>query len=358
MPEEPITNQTQGDVPQQAPAPVAEGAPPAGPAGDAAPAGAAPGVAPGAGVREMLGRYGIDGSAFQSDEQALQTLLSVANEGRQAQSMLPYAQQYLQHAGEFQQYLAERQRQAAWAQAQQQQSWWKAPEFDPTWRTRIFRDQEGALRVAPGQDPAILAKYQAWQDHQTDFLNSFSRDPIAAIRPGIEQLIEQRAGEIIARQMAYQQEQQVARAFIANNSSWLHQTDAQGNLVTDPRTGRPALSGLGRQLADYVREAEMMGLSSSDAQQRYAMTALQRDVAVARLTAAAQGGGAAPVDQAQAMRNDFLSRAGAQYRGGPAAQGQAPAVPVAAAPGARGLAELMRQAFVREGFAPNQELVG
>jgi len=301
-------------------------------------------------VRDALANYGYDvRGQFQDDHAALQHLASLARQAQEQQSLLPYAQQYMQHAAQFQQYLAERQRAAQAAQAAQQ-SWWTAPEYDPSWQQKLMRDpQTGEIRALPGHDPSIVQKYLAWVDHQRGFLDRFARDPIGSIRPGIEQVVQAIVQQQVQQSLGQYQEQSLASQFLAQNADWLYERGANGAPVRDARTGRPALSSLGQQFARYVYEAEQMGLMDTASQQRYALGLLQRDylLATAQQGAPAQqppaGGTAAPPRFAQA----------AAAPAGPANGGYKP--PSGASP--RGLMEEMMRQFQAAGIQPGQQLV-
>lgn len=313
-------------------------------------------------VRDVLAQYGYDvRGQFQNDHSALQHLVQVVRQAQEQQQYLPYAQQYMQHASQFQQYLAQQQAAQA-AQQSQQQQWFNAPEFDPAWQQKIYRDQQGNLQVMPGNDPMLIHKYLQWQEHQQKFLNNFSKDPIGSIKPGIEQIVQQIAGQMVQQQLARVQEQAQAQTFIERNSEWLHQRDAGGNLAVDPRTGRPALSSLGRQFAQYVFEAESFGLRDTNSQQRYAMGLLQRDFLMSQAAGGQQQGAAQVPAQApgQGVKDAFLQRAAGQVPQQAAAPPgntngnyQAPAGITV-----RGLQEMMAKEFAAAGIVPGTQLVG
>jgi hypothetical protein len=326
----------------------------------------APGPTPGASqaaqeqsVRDYLAERGLDlRNHYQDDHAVLNHLAEVARQAQELAQYQPYVQQYMQHAGQFQQWLAEQQRQRQAQQAQQQQ-WWNAPEYDPSWASKIYRDEQGQYRVLPGNDPAIINKYLAWAEHQKGFFDKFARDPIAAIRPGIEQVIQEVAGRMVQQHLGQYQEQTAAQTFIEQNSDWLHEKDQSGRAVLDPRTGRPALSSLGRQFAQYVFEAERLGLQDTASQQRYAMGLVQRDFLLARA-----GQAQAPPPDAAPGRNpaaqQFLQQA-AQQRQQPQVQ-QPPgnsngSYQSPSGPTQRGLQELLMREFAAAGIQPGQQLV-
>jgi hypothetical protein len=317
-------------------------------------------------VRQVLQNLGYQGAdQFSNDHQALQNLVAQARHAQENQQLYQYGQQYLQHAPQFQQWL-QAQEQQRQAQAQQQQNWWSAPEFNAEWQHQIYQDPtSGELRVKPGAPLDALQKYNAWRNHQTNFLNNFSRDPIGSIRPGIEQVVQNVASQMVQRALQAQQEQATAQQFIQQHGSWLHETDQNGQPVADPRTGRPALSSLGQSFARHVFEAERMGLMDSASQQRYAMTALQRDFLLARYQAAQQPQNQGvntpvPPTPGQAQKDSFLQQAAA-------AAAQNPGQPLGQTQGqyqspqgfsTRGLADAMLNDLRAAGFQPGQQLVG
>lgn len=306
-------------------------------------------------VRDVLASYGYDvRNQFQNDHAALQHMAFLARQAQEQQQILPYAQEYMRNAAEFQQWQQQRQQELARQQQPKQEPWFKAPDYDPSWQQKIYRDANGNLQVLPGNDPALINKYTAWVEHQQRFLNNFSKDPVGAIKPGIEEMVQQVAGQMIQQQLARMQEQQFAQTFIERNSEWLHERDAQGNLLQDPRTGRPALSSLGRQFAQYVQQAERMGLYDSHTQQQYAMTALQRDFLASRYQQ--QAG----LSQGEAAKQQFLAQAAGQQAAAPAAT-QANTNGSYQAPNGnslRGLQELMAREFAAAGIGPGTNLVG
>lgn len=381
-PETPLGTSTPAPAPQSAPdvsapppaqpsAPTQTAPPSAGPAQTVT---SAPGLpyTPGQGapqqpmsVRDALRGYGLDlTSQFQDDHQALQHLAGLYRQTREQADLARYGQQYLRHASDFQQWQQQRQ-QAAAQQQQAEQSWWKAPEYDPSWSQKLYKDPaSGELKAVPGADPDLPRKYMAWIDHQRQFMDRFAQDPIAAIRPGVEQLALQVAQQVVQQQLGGYQERQVADGFVQQNSPWLHERDPQGNLVPGPN-GKPALSPLGQRFAAYVGEAEQMGLRGVEQQRRYAMGLVQRDYLSALYSQQGQQQAAQPAPQQQAQadpaeqaRQRFLQaqqqqrQSGQQAPPGANTNGAAPA-----GPGQRGLQELLMREMAANGYQPGQRLI-
>src|SRR5579859_5474109 len=85
-------------------------------------------------------------SRFQSGDQAVAYLLQEARRSEELASLAPYAREYQQNAGAFQQWQKEQQRLEAEKKARANE-WFKAPEFDPSWRSAIEQDAQGNLRA-------------------------------------------------------------------------------------------------------------------------------------------------------------------------------------------------------------------
>lgn len=324
-------------------------------------------------VQALKQQYGLD-LGVQDDHAALARLSQAYAWGQQNHQLVQYGQQYMQHADQFQSFLRERQAaEAAKQQAAQQQGWgWKAPEWDPTWTQKIYKNEAGQLQVVHGQDPSIINKYLAWTEHQRSVMDRMAQDPLAVIKPGLEQMIDQRAQQLIEQRMQAQQEQFSARDFVKQHSSWLHQRDANGQVQyqINPQTGRPVevLSPTGQRFGQYVQQAEQLGLNTQG-QVQYAMGMTQRDVMYAQLagqqqqqTQAAQQ--TPPVDPAQQARDQFLAQAAQNALGNRQAQvaaGQQANVngqPPPMAPTTHSLRERMMADMAAQGILPHQTVFG
>lgn len=313
-------------------------------------------------VRDALASYGLDvRKQFQDDHQALQYLASQYRNAAQSQELARYGQLYVQHAAEFQNYLQERQKQAQQAQQQQQPSWWKAPEYDPTWAQKLTRDPvTGEIKAIPGADPTLPQKFTSWLEHQRSFLDKFAQDPISAIRPGIEQVVQETAARMMQQQFGQYQERNAASDFVRSNSEWLYERD-QGGRPLVGQNGQPQLSPMGQRFAGYVLEAEKMGIYDVSSQQRYALGLVQRDALAAMQ--AQNSAGQAPVTQQQlppgeAEKQAFLQRAQAAQINQPTAPpGNTNGAVRVGGTGSRELREMLKSAMQANGFAPGQEIM-
>jgi len=257
-------------------------------------------------VRDALANYGLDlRQHFNDDHAALQHLVSLARRLPEQEQLARYGQEYLRHADKFQSWL--RSQQEAERSKQQQQPWFKAPEYDPSWLNKLVRDPvSGELRPAPGAPPDLVQKYIAWHEHRNSFLDNLAKDPIGAIKPGLEEMVKQITSEMIRQNMGQYQEQSRANSFVQQNASWLYETNAEGVPVRD-QSGRPRLSELGQRFGAYVQRAQSMGLVDTASQQEYATAMLERDWFRQQQSRQQQASSSAPVDPAQAVKQQFIA---------------------------------------------------
>lgn len=309
------------------------------------------------GVRDALKGLGVELPPQYADDRS--ALAALAASYRQAQEMQPLAQAGREYQQYRDQFTAWRQQQAEAERAkaaQAQQSWWKAPEFDPSWRSKLVRDQQtGEIKAMPGTDPSIVQKFLAAEEHRQAFMDKFAFDPLGAVKPGVEEVARKIAMEIVQQHLGGYQERVAAQNLVQQNSSWLHSRDGQGNVVVDPSTGRPQLSEMGQRYAHYVGVGAQRGWSQ-DQQHEYAMTAVQRDYLLqnrAAPTAAAATGDAAKAAFLQAAAGN---RGGAAA--GPAVAAPAVVTPAGGSPmnGMRDLQNRMLQNMAAGGILPGQPI--
>jgi hypothetical protein len=378
MPDDPGMPQGAEATPATSTAPPGA-SPPAAPAGAGfippAGAGAAPmgggqsAVAPPAAspeyesVRDVLARAGVR-EQFADDNAAVQALISRYHQAEQLQQLAAYGQEYVQHAGEFGQYLAQRREEAA-RRAAAEQAWFKPPEYDPRWADYLQRNpQTGRLEAAEGAPPGVVEKYHAWAQHQRGFLDRFSQDPIGAIKPGLEQTIEAVARRMLDERVGQLRAEQEAATIIARNNDWL--------VAADPQTGRKQMTPQGVQFYKYVGYLTERGMTDARDQEAVAKALVTGEMALAQLAQLRAGqappGGVAGVTppgqhalpQQLDPRAAFLAQAQAR---GPT-PGAAPMIPPgnvqgAAVPqgplGARALAQEMLADLTANGFRQGED---
>jgi hypothetical protein len=241
--------------------------------------------------------YGLDLRQMSSDEAALRHLVGQAAQAQQSQQ---YATRYLQHAGQFEQWLTSQQQAAA---QQQKPSWWSPPEYNPAWRGLVQRDPDtGQMTLSPGAPPDILPKLLAYDQYRRDFADRLTSDPVNTLRPFVEDVAREIAGGLVQQSMGSYQEQLFADNYVAQNSGWLHQRDQQGNPVLDPFSRQPMLSPAGQRFRGYVEQLQGAGVTNIRIQEQQARAMVERDLAMAQL---AQLQGNAQNGQ---IKNQFLQQ--------------------------------------------------
>jgi hypothetical protein len=272
-------------------------------------------------ARAYAASLGLQGATqFQDDQQFIQALATQAQQAQAYQQQLQFLSQ--QMAGLM---AAQRQQAAppAPAAAPEKPKLWNPPEYQPQWETLVRKDEQGNLQVVPGAPPDLLPKYLAYHNYRKDFANKLLENPVETLNPFIEERAKSIADEAVNKHLKTYQDQVYTDNFISQNSAWLHQRDPQGNVLTNPATGRPVLTPEGARFQEHVLYAErQLGVSDIRKQESYARSMLQRDLALARLQpqqAAQQG--AAAAQQVIQQGNRAPNRSGSLFNpGNPGAQ--------------------------------------
>lgn len=259
------------------------------------------------GIRDALKGYGLTQYAerFQDDDTALRALAYQAAQAEQLRELARYGREVQPHWDEFQRF---RQEQAD-RQKPAKEPWWKPPEYDPRWATQIVRDPTtGELRAAPGAPPGVVDRYLGAAEHSRNFLEKFSFDPIGAIRPGLEEVIQESARSLVQQEVAAVREQMLAKELLAQNAAWMYQQGPNGQPVATPYA---------HVYAETVQQLTQRGvhdltLQNEIARDRARIAMLQDQLRQQQGQAPA---GAASPQAAQAAANqNFVQRAAAGYR--------------------------------------------
>jgi hypothetical protein len=314
-------------------------------------------------IRDVGKELGYDFGNVADDHSALQQLILRATEAQRLQSQMQqmqelarHGQTYLQHAPAFQQWL--QQQQAAAQQADQaKKNWFKAPEWDPAWASFITKDAQGNLVPVQGAPPGVVDKYLAFTNHQREFMQKFAMDPIAAIRPGLEAMMQEIASQQARQAVGATQGEQFAQNFIQQHSAWLHARDAQGNILSD-WSGQPQFSPAGVRFQQLVTEAANLGIVNGEHRARYAYNLLRAEIAQAQATPAAQQ--AAAQANGDALKNQFLQNAAGAAPNASGSQtapvnpNTPPATPNGRKTSQRDLQALLMEEMKKNGFQPGQ----
>jgi len=256
------------------------------PAGQASPESAALNSS----ARAMAAQMGFaQANQFQDDKSFMEALLGQAQQAQAAQAQLQNVQNY-QAALAQAQAMAQQQRQAAAAPAPKAlNAIWNPPEFNPQWNSLVRNDEKGVPTLIPGAPAEILPKFLAYQQYRQNFAEKFLSNPEETLMPLINATADERAREMVRKEIDARQEQHYIQSFVQDNSAWLHAKDNQGQVLRN-QNGQPVLSPAGQRFQQYVAQATNSGIVGVRQQEEYARTYLQRDILVSQQNAAAQAG--------------------------------------------------------------------
>lgn len=257
-------------------------------------------------LRDELRAAGVDPSGFADDRSAWQAMQRqmAAQQARYEQSN-QVASWYLANQQRIQAALSAQQ--PAPAAPKPEESWWQAPEWKPEWERFLEVDpQTGIPRIAPhamgGVDPALPYKYLQHREWQKERLAKLLANPIETLKPGLEQLIEAKAKELMQKELGAYREQTTAQQYV-QGQPWMVQRDQANNVVTDPY-GRPMISAAGRRFGEYVQWLEQRGVRDVETQRVLAEQLVQAESLRGMYATAAQNGGTFPGFGAHAAINN------------------------------------------------------
>lgn len=294
-------------------------------------AGQGSGSAPAAASTTPSWLDGFKQAGFQTNEtdetKVRAQLLQSHQDAERLRPLAPYLSAYQQHAAEFQKYLQD-QAQSQKLQSQQQgEDWtaqlgWNPPPYDPNWQYQIKRNDDGSLSVVNGADPAIVAKYQAYQQFRQGEVEKLLQNPHQYLEKTIRHLASQEAQRYANQGVGQYKEQQEANTFIEKNANWLFEQEngaAKINRVLNTQTGqyeeRKALTQWGQLFVNKVNELGQAGLPPK-LQEQYALQAVQNAYMVSpeyRALLAAQGTQPAAQSGTQQQPQTPLQQANGQF---------------------------------------------
>lgn len=144
---------------------------------------------------QELAKYGQSGQYFEANRQRIEQALAMLE--KQGQSQQP---------------------------AQQQQAnpeWdWSPPEWKQEWE-QYLEQRDGQIVPKQFADPALVTKYQAYQNWRQGAAEKLLRNPVETLSPGFKPIIEQIATKIAEEKIAAFQAQQYAQSYVDNAKSWM-----------------------------------------------------------------------------------------------------------------------------------------
>ncbi len=222
-------------------------------------------------------QMGADPTVYQDDKSAFNDLLgrlsALRQRQEQEQDYVRAGQYFLANRDKFQQPHPPVQQQ----QPQASEPWWKVPDWNDSWQDAIELDDNGRPRVRPGQDPAIVQKYEAYRRWQADSLKKILHDPVGTIKPGIEETVRPMIQEAISNHFNQYAETQFAQQFVNERADLIYQKTPDGQLMIDG-AGRRVLSPIGQVFQSHVRNLEQSGVTNATVQGDLAWKLTQADL--------------------------------------------------------------------------------
>lgn len=186
---------------------------------------------------------------------------------QQYQSIVPVAQEYLQHRPEFEKWRA--------SQSQQQQApppeepkWWNPPQLKDSYKRYITRDENGREVISQDAPLDARAALEEYQQYRADFAQKFLDDPQAALGPMVEKVAMERAEAIIDSRLSRMKDENYVSTLEQENRDWLY--DRNGNVSAE-----------GVAVQKYIQDAKSHGISGAQARWDYATKMVERDLLLA-----------------------------------------------------------------------------
>lgn len=223
-------------------------------------------------------QYGIDGSRFSDETQALDYTLRgfMALQQQAAEQEAQYQAQIAQLRQAQQQPIAP----VAPAPQPAPQGKWNPPEYDARWNRLLQMNQATGLYepLVPGSvNPEIVQKANARAEWERKWQSEFQDNPFEFMNKGLEDKFKAAEEAAYKRAVEYFQSQQnqatiqtTVKSTIDNHKEWLYQKDAMGGLGFDA-AGRPLLTAKGQQYAQAVEQLARSGVQDPVVQNEIAL---------------------------------------------------------------------------------------
>jgi hypothetical protein len=177
---------------------------------------------------------------------------------------MPATMEYMQNRQRYQEW--QNAQQAQQTKAPEQPKWWNPPQVKDTWRNYIVRDpQTGREVIDPNAPLEAKMALQEYQTYTADFAKRFVTNPEDTLKPFIEQVVQQKAQELVQQQLGQYTAQNYVSSLEQQNADWLYDTRGQ-------------ISPEGRAIQGYIEQAAQSGISTPEARWQYATSMLERDL--------------------------------------------------------------------------------
>lgn len=193
---------------------------------------------------------------------------------QQYQQLIPYAQEYLEHRPEFEQWRSARQQPAPQpmpqqpTQQRQQQAagWWNPPQIRESYKQYLVKDENGREVISPDAPLDARHALYEYQKYKADFAQKFLTNPEEALGPMVEKIAADRARAIVEGQLREVGEQGYVSTLEQQNSDWLYEKDGR----------TPTREGL--MIQKYIGVASQRGLATPQERWEFACDMVERDL--------------------------------------------------------------------------------
>jgi hypothetical protein len=194
-----------------------------------------------------------------------QTYQGFGQAQQQLRQYQQYASEYARNADQFRQWQAAQQQAQAPAQPQKPK-WWDPPQVKDEWKQFIVRDPETGREIV-SQDAPFDAQsaIKAYQAYTAQFAKKFVTDPEGTLKPFVEDLVSQKAQEIVQQQLGSYTAQNYVQSLEQQNSDWLYNQDG-------------SVSNEGMAVQHYIDQAARSGIADPQARWVFATSMLERDL--------------------------------------------------------------------------------
>jgi hypothetical protein len=242
-----------------------------------------------------------DVAIAQTLYQSMQGYQQAQQQLRQYQDVMPATMEYMQNRQRYQEW--QNAQQAQQTKAPEQPKWWNPPQVKDTWRNYIVRDpQTGREVIDPNAPLEAKMALQEYQTYTADFAKRFVTNPEDTLKPFIEQVVQQKAQELVQQQLGQYTAQNYVSSLEQQNADWLYDTRGQ-------------ISPEGRAIQGYIEQAAQSGISNPEARWQYATSMLERDLLNLRYQQMMAGmqQQAPPMEQAPAAPETPVAQSNMQF---------------------------------------------
>lgn len=191
---------------------------------------------------------------------------------QQYQQLIPYAQEYLTHREQFEQWRDAQSRPQPQPHVQQQvqqpeqHKWWNPPPVKEAYKRFLVRDENGREVISQDAPPLAREALLEYQQYKAEFAQKFLADPQQALGPMVEQIAADRAKEIVESQLREVSEAGYVSTLEQQNKDWLYQADGR----------TPTREGL--MIQKYINQAAQRGYRTPQDRWEYACDMVERDL--------------------------------------------------------------------------------